>query len=226
MIAPDGATEAPLSTPRMRLLIADDHSIVLEGLVAMLGRQPDMIVVAETANGRDAVDLWLAHRPDVTLIDLRMPLLDGVGVIDAIRRHDPAARIIVLTTYDTDEDVYQAIKAGARGYLLKGSSREEMLEVVRAVHAGEMRMPAALANRLAERISSDALTARELEVLVSIARGKGNREIGVELSISETTVKSHLKRIFEKLNASSRTDAVTAALRRGLIRIERPPAPQ
>ncbi|HWZ57360.1 MAG TPA: response regulator transcription factor [Gemmatimonadaceae bacterium] len=203
----------------MRILIADDHAIVLEGLVAMLGRQTDMSVVAEATNGVDAVELWLAHRPDVALIDLRMPRLDGVGVIEAIRRHHPGARIIVLTTYDTDEEVYQAMKAGARGYLLKDARREELLEVLRAVHAGEMRMPAALADRLARRISSDALTARELEVLASIARGQSNKEIGAELSISETTVKSHLKSIFEKLGATSRTDAVTAALRRGLISI-------
>jgi DNA-binding NarL/FixJ family response regulator len=204
----------------MRILIADDHAVVLEGLAAMLGRQPDMTVVAEATNGREAVELWVAHRPDVALIDLRMPELDGVGVIDAIRRYDPSARIIVLTTYDTDEEVYQAVKAGARGYLLKDARREELLEVLRAVYAGEMCMPAALASRLAQRISTSALTARELEVLASIARGQSNREIGVELSISETTVKSHLKSIFEKLDATSRTDAVTAALRRGLISID------
>jgi two-component system NarL family response regulator len=207
------------SAVKIRVLIADDHVTVLEGLVAMIGRQSDMIVAGEAANGRDAVELWRKHRPDVTLLDLRMPVLDGVGAIDEIRRQDASARVIMLTTFDTDADIAKAITAGAKGYLLKDAQREELLECIRKVHAGETCIPPALVAKLAAGLSNQALTGRELDVLTLLARGKSNKEIGRNLYISETTVKSHLRSIFTKLNVLSRTEAITAANRRGLIQL-------
>jgi two-component system NarL family response regulator len=204
---------------RIRTLIADDHVTVREGLAAMIGRQPDMMVVGEAANGREAVDLWRKHRPDVGLVDLRMPLLDGAGAIDEIRRLDPLARVIVLTTFDTDADISKAIKAGAKGYLLKDAQREELLSCIRKVHAGGMCIPPAVAAKLAAGMSSEALTGRELDVLALLARGKSNKEIGANLYISETTVKSHLRSVFSKLNVLSRTEAITTASRRGLVQL-------
>jgi len=204
---------------RIRVLIADDHVTVREGLAAMIGRQPDMMVVGEAANGREALDLWQKHRPDVALVDLRMPLLDGVGTIDKIRGQDAAARVIVLTTFDTDTDLSKAIKAGARGYLLKDAQREELLECIRKVHVGETCIPPSLVAKLAAGMSNEALTGRELDVLALLARGKSNKEIGANLYISETTVKSHLRSIFTKLNVLSRTEAITAASRRGLVQL-------
>ena len=203
----------------IRLLIADDHVTVLEGLSAIIGRQPDMQVVAEAADGRQAVDLWREHRPDVTLLDLRMPTLDGVGAIEAIRREDASARVIVLTTYDTDTEILRAIKAGAKAYLLKDARREELLDCIRRVNRGETCIPAALVQKLTTGLSSESLTGRELNVLELLARGKSNKEIGANLYISETTVKSHLSSIFRKLNVLSRTEAITVASRRGLVRL-------
>lgn len=201
----------------IRVLIADDHVTVREGLAAIIGRQTDMSVVAEAADGHAAVDLWRAHRPDVTLLDLRMPNLDGVDAIEEIRRIDGAARILVLTTFDTDNEIARAIKAGARGYLLKDSKREELLTYVRRVHAGETCIPPALLAKLAASLSVESLTRRELDVLTMLASGKNNKDIGVALSISETTVKSHLRGIFGKLNVLSRTEAIAVGQRRGLI---------
>ena len=204
---------------KIRVLIADDHVTVREGLAAMIGRQPDMMVIGEAANGRDAVDLWQKHRPDVALLDLRMPMLDGVGVIDEVRRQDASARVVVLTTFDADNEISRAIKAGAKGYLLKDAQREELLECIRKVHAGEICIPPALVAKLAAGLSSEPLTGRELDVLTLLARGKSNKEISVNLYISETTVKSHLRSIFTKLNVLSRTEAIAAASRRGLVQI-------
>jgi len=201
------------------ILIADDHSVVREGLVSLVKRKSDMTVVAEASNGREAVDLWKEHRPDVTLLDLRMPELDGVGAIKEIREFDDGAHIIVLTTFDGDEDIYRAIKAGAKGYLLKDTAREALMESIRRVHAGETCIPPALAAKLADRVSGEALSAREIEVLQRIAAGKSNKEIGAELFISEGTVKTHVKSIFSKLDVVSRTEAVATATRRGLIRL-------
>ena len=201
------------------ILIADDHSVVREGLVSLVKRKSDMTVVAEASNGREAVDLWKEHRPDVTLLDLRMPELDGVGAIKEIRELDEGAHIIVLTTFDGDEDIYRAIKAGAKGYLLKDTAREALMESIRRVHAGETCIPPALAAKLADRVSGEALSAREIEVLQRIAAGKSNKEIGAELFISEGTVKTHVKSIFSKLDVVSRTEAVATATRRGLIRL-------
>ena len=207
------------STKTIRVLIADDHVTVLEGLAAIIGRQPDMAVVAEALNGREAADLWRKHHPDVALLDLRMPELDGVGAIDEIRKHDSSARVIVLTTFDTDNEIYRAIKAGAKAYLLKDARREELLDCIRRVGEGETCIPPALAAKLAAGMSSESLTGRELDVLALLARGKSNKEIGVNLYISETTVKSHLRSIFAKLNVISRTEAITAASRRGLVQL-------
>ena len=203
----------------IRILIADDHSVVREGLVSLVKRKADMAVVAEASNGREAVDLWKEHRPDVTLLDLRMPELDGVGAIKEIRELDGDAHIVVLTTFDGDEDIYRAIKAGAKAYLLKDTAREALMECIRKVHAGETCIPATLAAKLAERVSGEALSAREIEVLRRIAAGKSNKEIGAELFISEGTVKTHVKSIFSKLDVVSRTEAVATATRRGLIQL-------
>src|SRR6201982_506642 len=205
--------------PRITVLIADDHSVVREGLVSLITRKADMTVIGEASNGREAVDLWKQHRPDVTLLDLRMPELDGVGAIKEIRELDPNAHIVVLTTFDGDEDIYRAIKTGAKGYLLKDAAREALMECIRKVHAGETCIPPALAAKLAERVSGETLSAREIEVLQRIAAGKSNKEIGAELFISEGTVKTHVKSIFSKLDVVSRTEAVATATRRGLIQL-------
>ena len=203
----------------IRILIADDHSVVREGLVSLVKRKSAMTVVAEASNGREAVELWKEHRPDVTLLDLRMPELDGVGAINEIRELDKNARIIVLTTFDGDEDIYRAIKAGAKAYLLKDTARDALVDSVRRVHAGETYLPPALAAKLADRVSGQALSAREIEVLQRMAAGKSNKEIAAELFISEGTVKTHVKSIFSKLDVVSRTEAVATASRRGLIQL-------
>lgn len=213
----DASAQGP--TARIRVLVADDHVTVREGLTAIIGRQPDMMVVAAAASGRDAADLWLEHRPDVVLLDLRMPILDGVGAMTEIRQQDPSARIVVLTTFDTDHEISRAIKAGARGYLLKDAQREELLDCIRKVHAGETCIPASLVAKLAASVSSEELTGREMHVLTLLAGGKGNKEIGLSLHISETTVKSHLRSIFNKLNVLSRTEAIAVASRRGLVQL-------
>lgn len=204
---------------RISILVADDHGVVREGLVSLIKRKSDMTVVGEASNGREAVDLWKEHRPDVTLLDLRMPELDGVGAIKEIRQFDPNAHIVVLTTFDGDEDIYRAIKAGAKAYLLKDTAREALMDCIRRVHAGETCIPPLLAAKLAQRVSGEALSEREIEVLQRIAAGKSNKEIGAELFISEGTVKSHVKSIFAKLSVISRTEAVATATRRGLIRL-------
>ena len=204
---------------RIRILIADDHTVVREGLVSLVKRKSDMVIVAEASDGREAVERWKEHRPDVTLLDLRMPELDGVGAIKEIRELDDNAHIVVLTTYDGDEDIYRAIKAGAKAYLLKDTARDALVDCVRRVHAGETYLPAPLAAKLAERVGGDALSGSELEVLQRMAVGKSNKEIGAELFISEGTVKSHVKGIFTKLDVVSRTEAVSKATRRGLIQL-------
>jgi two-component system NarL family response regulator len=204
---------------KIRVLIADDHVTVLEGLAAIIGRQPDMMVVAEAADGQQAVELWAKHRPDVSLLDLRMPNLDGAGVIERIRDQDAAARVIVLTTYDTDTEILRAVKAGTKAYLLKDARREELLDCIRRVNRGETCIPQSLVEKLATGLSSELLTSRELNVLDLLAQGKSNKEISLNLYISETTVKSHLRSIFRKLNVLSRTEAVAVASRRGLVRL-------
>jgi DNA-binding NarL/FixJ family response regulator len=204
---------------KIRVLIADDHVTVLEGLAAIIARQPDMMVAAEAADGQEAVELWIKHQPDVTLLDLRMPKLDGVSAIERIRKQDASARVIVLTTYETDTEILRAIKAGTKAYLSKDSRREELLDCIRRVNQGETCIPASLVEKVAAGLCSESLTGRELNVLELLARGKSNKEIGVSLYISETTVKSHLRSIFRKLNVLSRTEAITVASRRGLIQL-------
>lgn len=209
---------------RVRVLIADDHGVVREGLVSMIRRnKTSMVVVGEAGNGRAAVELWTEHRPDVTLLDLRMPELDGVDAIKAIRAIDETARIIILTTFDGDEDIYRAIQAGAKGYLLKDVPGEALLDCIRRVHAGETFVPAHLVAKLAQRLSADTLSKREIEALRLMAQGKSNKEIASALFISEGTVKSHAKAIFAKMNVASRTEAVAEASRRGLIRLSGDP---
>jgi DNA-binding NarL/FixJ family response regulator len=206
---------------RIRVLIGDDHTVVREGLLLLLEGRPDLVVVGAASNGREAVDLWKEHRPDVTLLDLRMPVLDGVGAIKQIREVDPNAHIVVLTTFDGDEHIYGAIKAGAKGYLLKDATREALMDCIHKVHIGETYIPSILAAKLADRVSGEveALSAREIEVLQKIAAGKANKEISSELFIGEGTVKAHVKTIFRKLDVVSRTEAVAIATRRGLIQL-------
>jgi two-component system NarL family response regulator len=209
----------PSPTDKIRVLIADDHITVLEGLAAIISRQPDMAVLAAASDGAEVVALWQKHHPDITLVDLRMPTLDGVGAIEEIRRQDASARLIVLTTFDTDTDLLNAIKAGAKGYLLKDSGREELLDCIRRVYRGETCLPASLVQKLATSLHREPLTAREVEVLQFLADGKSNKEISTALTISEATVKSHLGNIFRKLDVLSRTEAIATASKRGLIKL-------
>ena len=204
---------------KIRVLIADDHVTVLEGLAAIIGRQADMEVIGQAADGCEAVTRWEALRPDITLLDLRMPVLDGLGALRKIREIDGGARLIVLTTYDTDNDILLAIKAGAKAYLLKDTRREELLQCIRAVHRGETYLSPAMLGKLAVGVSNETLTAREHEVLNLLAAGHGNKEIGVRLHIGETTVKSHLRSIFTKFGVVSRTEAIAVAVRRGLVQM-------
>lgn len=209
----------PVRGCKIRVLIADDHAVVRDGLAAMLGKWTDVTVVAVAENGREAVEAWKRCAPDVSLLDLRMPELDGVGAIEQIRSLDPAARVILLTTFDGEEDIYRAIRAGARAYLLKDAPRDEILNCIRQVHAGETFVPAYIASKLAERVSGAELTEREMVVLQALASGKSNKEMGRALFITETTVKAHLKSVFSKLNVLSRTEAITVAARRGIVRL-------
>src|SRR5258708_2455827 len=204
---------------KIAVLIADDHTTFLTGLSSIIDMERDMIVVAQATDGRQAVAQWRKHRPDVTILDLRMPLLDGVGVISEISAEDDSARIVILTTYDSDNDIHRAIKAGAKGYLLKDARREELVDCIRKVNGGETCVPQALMEKLAAGIRSEPLTDREVEVLGLLANGKSNKEIGARLFISEFTVKGHLRNVFTKLNVLSRTEAIAAATRRGLVQL-------
>ena len=203
----------------IRILIADDHTVVRDGLAAILRQQADMNVVAEIGDGRQAVEQWKKHRPDVTLMDLRMPALDGVNAIYEIRAAEPNARIIILTTFDGDEDIYRGMRAGAKSYLLKDARREELFQCIREVHAGRTFLPPAVAAKLAERLPAEELTPRELEVLRLLSEGKPNKLIGANLAITEVTVKSHVQSLFRKLNVLSRTEAIAVANRRGLLHL-------
>jgi two-component system NarL family response regulator len=211
--------KANASAEKIRVLIADDHTTFLTGLTSIIDMERDMIVVAQAIDGRQAADQWRKHRPNVTLLDLRMPALDGVGVIDEIRQEDASARIVILTTYDSDNDIYRAIKAGARGYLLKDARREELLDCIRKVNGGQTCIPPALMQKLVTGISSESMTDRETEVLQLLALGRSNKEIAAKLFISEFTVKGHLRNIFTKLNVLSRTEAISTATRRGLVQL-------
>jgi two-component system NarL family response regulator len=204
---------------KIRLLIADDHPVVRRGLTAMLEDQEDMAVVAEASDGPEALAAYREHVPDVALIDFRLPGLSGAEVVAAVRAEFPGAQIIIITTYDTDEDLYQAVRAGARGYLLKDTSLDEFTDCIRRVSCGETRVPEALVARLAGRFGVAELTRRELDVLNRMAAGRANREIAADLFVSESTVKTHINHIMAKLGCADRTQAVTQALRRGLIRL-------
>ena len=205
---------------QIKLLVVEDHHIVRQGLVALLNTVPQMNVVAEASDGNTGVELFRKHQPDVTLMDLRLPGLGGAEAVAKIRTEFPNARIIVLTTFDGDEDIYRALQAGARGYLLKGMFGDELIDAIRTVHAGKTRIPAVVAERLATRMGGSALTGRELEVLELIVGGQSNKEIGGSLSISEATVKTHINNILSKMGVTDRTQAATAAIQRGLVHLK------
>jgi two-component system, NarL family, response regulator len=203
----------------IRILTVDDHPLLREGIAAVLANETDMVVVAEAANGREAVEQFRAHRPDITLMDLQMPDMNGTDAILAIRKDYPEARIIVLTTYSGDAQAVRALKAGAFGYLLKNMVRKELVETIRSVHDGKKRVPPEIAVEMAEHHTDDALTEREIEVLREVAAGNANKVVALRLAISEETVKAHMKSILSKLGANDRTHAVTIALKRGIIEL-------
>lgn len=204
----------------IRILVVEDHNVVRQGLVALLKTADGLEVVGEAADGVEAIAEFYKHRPAVTLIDLRLPKLSGVDTILRIRRDTPHARFIVLTTYDGDEDIYRAIQAGAKAYLLKGMTSDELIAAIRAVHAGKSHIPQVVAERLAERIRAEELTPREVNVLEQIVEGMSNKQIGVHLKISETTVKTHVNNLLAKLGVTDRTQAATVAIRRGIVSLE------
>jgi two-component system NarL family response regulator len=201
----------------IRVLIADDHSIFRQGLAMIISRDPDMTVIAQAEDGQQAIDLFRQHQPDVTLMDLRMPQVEGVEAITAIRTESKSARIIVLTTYDSDEDIYRGLQAGAQGYLLKDSEPDELFNAIRTIHRGEQYIPSNVGAKLIQRMNNPVLSERELAVLRSMAQGMSNADIATALSISAGTVKSHVNRILSKLDVDDRTQAVIVAVKRGIV---------
>jgi DNA-binding NarL/FixJ family response regulator len=204
----------------IRILVVDDHHVVRQGLVALLGIMPGIEVIGQAADGAEAITLFRSLRPDITLMDLQLPKLSGVEAIRRIRAEDPAARFIVLTTFDGDEDIYRALEAGAKAYLLKGMTIDELTSTIRAVHSGKTRLAPAIAEKLAERMSGQALTAREQDVLERIVAGRSNKEIASDLDISEATVKTHINNLLGKLGVSDRTHAATVAIQRGIVHLK------
>ncbi len=216
---PAEATTAA-AVARASVLVVDDHALVRTGVANIISHEPDLHVVAEAANGLEAVQAFERYRPDVTLLDLRMPVMEGVEAVRQIRQRDPSARVIVLTTYDTDEEISRALRAGAKAYVLKDISAHALIACIHDVLAGKTYLAPAAAAKLAERVTQVQLTPRELAALRSLADGRSNKEIAVALGISERTVKTHLAHLFEKLGATSRTEAVKIASRRGLVRLD------
>lgn len=211
-------TEAAIT--RASVLVVDDHALVRTGVANIISQEPDLLVVAEAGNGQEAVEAYRRHRPDVTLLDLRMPVMEGVEAVRRIREIDPAARVIVLTTYDTDEEIARALKAGAKAYILKDITAGALIACIHDVLAGKTYLAPAAAAKLAERVTQVQLTPRELAALRSLADGRSNKEIAAALDISERTVKTHLAHLFEKLGVTSRTEAIKVASRRGLVRMD------
>jgi len=209
------------TTQVLGILCVDDHPLVRKGIAAILANEADMKLVAEAGSGSEAVDAFRRLRPDITLMDLRMPGMDGIEATKEIRKIDPEAKIIALTSYDGDQEIYRALEAGVRGYILKESVHTEIVRAIRVVQSGKRLMPPEVAERLSEHFPQVALTPREIEVLQHVAKGFGNKEIGVRLGTAAGTVKMHLQNILSKLGASDRTHAVTLAIRRGIIHIDR-----
>ncbi len=205
---------------KIRVLIVDDHHVVRQGLAALLRASDEVEVVGEATDGRDAVEKHASLHPDVTLMDLQMQGMGGVEAISRIRSAEPGARFVVLTTYDGDEDIYRALQAGAKAYLLKGMTIEELIDTIGVVHAGKSRIPAAIAEKLADRVSGQELTARELQVLERIVAGRSNRDAANDLGISETTVKTHVNSLLSKLGVADRTHAATLAIQRGIVHLK------
>jgi DNA-binding NarL/FixJ family response regulator len=203
----------------IRVLSVDDHPLLRQGIAAIITSQPDMLMVAQASTGREAIQQFREHRPDVTLMDLRLPDISGIDAMIAIRTEFPDSRIVMLTTFEGDVEIQRALAAGARGYLLKNMPPKEMVEAIRQVHAGKKRIPHEVASQLAEHISDEALTEREIDVLQHVAGGNRNRDIAEQLFISEETVKVHVKHIMQKLGASDRTAAVAIGVRRGIIQL-------
>ena len=204
----------------IRILIVDDHPVVRAGLASMLGTQAELDLIGSAPSGEDALRVIEEREPDVVLLDLRMPGMSGVEMLQAMKAAGKSVRVIILTNYETDEDIYRAVQAGAQGYLLKDTSLKEMLEAIRAVHAGKRYIPRHIASRLAERMVRTDLTARELEILKLLSKGPTNKQIGHALGISDNTVRNHVLKIIEKLEVSDRTEAATTAIQRGLITID------
>ncbi|MEM9089914.1 MAG: response regulator transcription factor [Cyanobacteria bacterium P01_F01_bin.53] len=207
----------------IQVLVVEDHNVVREGIVAILNQQENITVIAEAKNGREAIALHATHQPDITLMDLRMPKMEGLDAIVKIREASPNARIIILTTYDTDEDIYRGLQAGARGYLLKDATAKDLAKAVRQVHKGKRFIPSNVAMKLADRMETDELTNRERDVLQLMVLGSSTAGLAEALNISEGTVKFHVGHIFQKLGVNDRTQAVVVALRRGLVRLEELP---
>jgi len=217
----DQTTNSEQTTNKvLTVLIADDHPVVREGLAAIIQTQPGLKVIAEASNGQEAMEKFFAHRPDIALLDLRMPLMTGVEAVTAICEKEPGARLAILTSYESEEEIYRALRAGAQGYVLKDAPPADLIECIRAMSEGRTWIPPDIGAKLARRVKGQELTSREMEVLRALVQGKSNKEIGCLLDIAESTVKVHVTHVLEKLKASGRTEAISVALKRGLIRMD------